>query len=114
MSVYYKEFITDDEAIRGIQEIKSHGIQDDDIYVITHENYRTEKLAEMASANTIGVAEEGLGTAIANAFKTKGEELRAKLEHIGFSLSEAVDLEQQLDEHKVIVVVKNKPAGLTL
>lgn len=114
MSVYYKKFTTDDEAVRGIQEIKSTGVRDDDIYVITHENYRTEKLAEMASANTIGDAEEGLGTAIANVFKSKGEELRAKLEHVGFSLSEAVDLEQQLDEHKVLVVVKYKPAGFTL
>ena len=112
MSVYYKEFMTDDEAIRGIQEIKTKAILEEDIYVLTHEDFRTEKLAEMASANKVGLAEQGLGSTIANVFKSKGDELRAKFEELGFSQPMAENLEKKLEEHQVIVVVKNPPAGL--
>lgn len=113
MGIYYKEFLTDDQAIRGVQELKVKGVHDHDIYVLTHEDYRTEKLAEMASANTIGVSEEGLGTAIANVFKSKENGLLTKLEHVGFSHSEAVDLEKKLEEHKVLVLAANQPEGFT-
>lgn len=112
MSVYYKEFMTDDEAIRGVQEIKTKGVPEQDIYVMTHEDFRTEKLAEMASANTVGLAEQGLRTSIANVFKSKGDELRVKFEELGFSKPMAENLEKKLEEHQVVVVVKNPPAGL--
>jgi len=113
MSVYYKEFMSDDEAIRGVQEFKTKGIQQDDIYLVTHEDYRTKKLSEMASANTVGLSEQGLGTSIANVFNSKGAELRSKFEELGFSQSEAEQLEKRLDEHTVVVVVKNAPPHLS-
>ncbi len=113
MSVAYKEYLTDEEAIRGIQEIKAKGVLEDDIYVITHENHRTSQIAEKADANTVGVTEQGLGTSIANVFRKKGDELRAQFEELGFSKPESEQLEQKLDLNKVVVVVKNSPAGFT-
>jgi hypothetical protein len=113
MSVTYKEYLTDDEAIRGIQEIKAKGVNENDIYVLTHENHRTNQVADMADANTVGVTEQGLGTSIANVFRKKGDELRAQFEELGFSQPEAEQLEEKLDEHKVVVVLKNTPAGFT-
>ncbi len=113
MSVAYKEYLTDEEAIRGIQEIKAKGVLEDDIYVITHENHRTSQIAEKADANTVGVTEQGLGTSIANVFRKKGDELRAQFEELGFSKPESEQLEQKLDQNKVVVVVKNSPAGFT-
>lgn len=41
MNVYYKEFMTDTDSIRGIQEIKNKGALVNDIYVLTHESDRT-------------------------------------------------------------------------
>ncbi|WP_394188211.1 general stress protein [Paenisporosarcina quisquiliarum] len=113
MSVTYKEYLTDEEAIRGIQEIKAKGVLEDDIYVLTHEDHRTSQVAEMADANTVGITEQGLGTSIANVFRKKGDELRAQFEELGFSKSESEQLEQKLDQNKVVVVVKNSPAGFT-
>ena len=113
MSVTYKEYLTDEEAIRGIQEIKAKGVQEDDIYVLTHEDNRTSQVAEMADANTVGITEQGLGTSIANVFRKKGDELRAQFEELGFSKPESEQLEQKLDQNKVVVVVKNSPAGFT-
>ena len=113
MSVTYKEYLTNDEAIRGIQEIKAKGVHEDNIYVLTHENHRTDQVAEMANANTVGVTEQGFGTSIANVFRKKGDELRAQFEELGFSKLESQQLEEKLDEHKVVVVVKNSPDGFT-
>lgn len=113
MSVTYKEYLTDEEAIRGIQEIKAKGVLEDDIYVLTHEDHRTSQVAEMADANTVGITEQGLGTSIANVFRKKGDELRAQFEELGFSKPESEQLEQKLDQNKVVVVVKNSPAGFT-
>jgi len=113
MSIYYKEFMTDDEAIRGVQEIKTKGVPEEDIYILTHKDFRTEKLAEMANANTVGLAEQGLGSSIANVFKSKGDELRLKLEGLGISQPMADDLEKKLEEHQIVMVVKNPPLDWT-
>lgn len=47
-------------------------------------------------------------------FAKKGDELRAKFEELGFSETEANNLESELDKGAVIVVVKDAPAGITL
>ncbi|MFX3674975.1 MAG: general stress protein [Paenisporosarcina sp.] len=113
MSATYKEYLTDDEAIRGVQQIKSKGIHEDDIYVFTHENSRKHDIAEKAHANIVGLPEQGLGTSLANVFRKKGDELRAQFKELGFSKSESEKLEEKLDEQKVVVVVKNATAGFT-
>ncbi len=113
MSVTYKEYLTNDEAIRGIQELKATGVHEDNIYVLTHESHRTNHVAELSDANTVGVTEQGLGTSIANVFRKKGDELRAQFEELGFSEPEAEQLEEKLDERKIIVVVKNSTEGFT-
>lgn len=114
MNVTYKEYLTDVEAIRGIQEIKNQGVQVDDIYVLTHENHRTKDLADKADANTVGLAEQGLGDTVSNVFRKKGDELRAQFQELGFSKPESEQLEEKLDEHKVVVVVKNPPTDFSL
>ncbi|WP_019413290.1 general stress protein [Paenisporosarcina sp. TG20] len=111
MTVMYKEYVTDEDAILGIQGIKAKGVHEDDIYVLTHENHRTNQVADMANANTVGMDEQGLGVSIANVFRKKGDELRAQFEELGFTEPEAENLEEKLDEDKVVVVVKNAPAG---
>ena len=113
MSVTYKEYLTDEEAIRGIQEIKTKGVLEDDIYVFTHEDRKTKLVTGRGASSAEGITEQGLGTSIANVFRKKGDELRAQFEELGFSKPESEQLEQKLDQNKVVVVVKNSPAGFT-
>lgn len=49
---------------------------------MTHEKDRTQKIADKADTNTIGVEEQGLGTTIKNVFQKTGDELRNKMEEI--------------------------------
>ena len=111
MTVFYKEFQTDDEAIAGIHHLKQKGILDTEIFVLTHEDQRTDSVADRADANVVGASETGIGTAAANVFRKKGDELRAQFEELGFTAEEAEALEEKLDEQRIIVVVKDIPEG---
>ena len=65
-------------------------------------------MAGNADANTIGLSEMGLGSAVGNIFSKKGDELRTKLEEIGFSKEEAERYEEKLDEGKILLMVTNR------
>ncbi|EJP84204.1 general stress protein 17M [Bacillus cereus VD142] len=48
------------EVVMKVKELELQGIHQNDIYVLTHEKYRTEKIADDTNTNTIGVKEQGL------------------------------------------------------
>ncbi|PRO65986.1 general stress protein [Alkalicoccus urumqiensis] len=114
MQPLYKEFYNDEEVVDAVQGIKEKGVSEDDIYVLTHDSDRTDRVADNADANTLGVNDMNFGTAAKNIFRKKGDELRAKFEELGFSKDMANELEEKLDQGKVIVVIPNAPDGMTL
>ncbi|KIL49639.1 general stress protein [Jeotgalibacillus soli] len=114
MGLFYKEFSNDEEVVNAVSSIKTKGVVEENIYIVTHDDDRTDRVAANADVNTVGVAETGLGTATKNIFRKKGDELRAQFQELGFTDSEAENLEDKLDRGKVIVVVKDAPEGLTV
>ncbi|QKS70089.1 general stress protein [Paenalkalicoccus suaedae] len=112
MNPLYKEFTNDEQAVAAIDAMKAKGISEDDIYVVTHDDDRTDRVADNADANTVGVSEQGLGTAAKNLFRKKGDELRAQFQELGFTVEKAEELEDHLDQGKIVVVVQNAPDGL--
>ncbi|MGW8264066.1 general stress protein, partial [Bacillus sp. LR--39] len=75
------------------------------VYVLAHDDDRTERLADNTNANTIGAKETGFKHAVGNIFNKKGDELRNKIHEIGFSEDEAAQFEKRLDEGKVLLFV---------
>ena len=114
MKPVYKEFKNDEEVVTAVNALKSQGVDEDNIYVITHDDDRTNRVADNADANTVGVSETGLGTSIKNVFRKKGDELRAKFEELGFSADESKLLEDKLDQGQIILAIKDAPSTLTL
>lgn len=114
MDPLYKEFHNDEEVVEAVNELKGKGVNEDNIYIVTHDDDRTDRVADNADANTIGVKEQSFGTAAKNVFRKKGDELRAKFEEVGFSTDKAHSLEDELDKGKIIVIVKDAPAGLAI
>jgi len=92
------------EVQEQIRLFQNEGYRDEQIFVLTHDRDRTSRIASKTDATTIGVAEEGLGTAIANIFRSTGDELRAKMRSLGISPSDAERLEAQMDQDKVLVL----------
>lgn len=101
------EFQDDQALISEVETLASRGISKDNLYVISHDDDRTNRIAEKVNANEIGVKETGLKVAMENMFNKKGDELRAKFEEIGFSADEASALEEKLDHGKVLLIHKN-------
>jgi hypothetical protein len=92
------------EAREQISRYKSLGYDKDHLYVLAHDKDRTKRIAEKTDAEQIGVYEEGLDTAIANIFRSRGDELRAKLRSMGVSPEEAERLEMEMDKDKIVII----------
>lgn len=107
MKPIVKEFQDDQELIDEVKAQSKKGVSKDDLYVISHDDDRTDRVAKQANGNEVGIKEEGLKVAIGNLFHKKGDELRAKLHEIGFSAKEADELEEQLDHGKILLIITN-------
>lgn len=94
------------QAVETVQELHAAGYNKEDIYVLAHNEDRTERIAEAADAGDIGIKEEGVFTTIANLFRSRGDELRATIESLGFTEAEAAFYEKELDMGKVVVIAK--------
>ncbi|CAM4091999.1 general stress protein [Paenibacillus alkaliterrae] len=87
-----------------VYKFQTEGYPKDNIYVLTHDKDRTKRIVNSTGAERIGVAEEGLGTAIANIFRSNGDELRAKMRSLGISRQDAERLEREMDQDKILVI----------
>jgi len=92
------------EVQAQINQLQNEGYSKDYIFVLTHDKDRTSRIADNTDASTIGIAVEGLGTAIANIFRSTGDELRAKMRSLGISKFDAERLENEMDNDKVLVI----------
>lgn len=113
MTLSYREYKQDDEAIRDIEHLKTEGVLPGDIYIFTDNAKRTNDLVKMASAKKVGMSETGVSTAISNLFNSKESVFISQFEELGFSRAEAEFLEQSVEDHKVVVAIKNMPEGFS-
>ena len=100
-----------DNGARAMEEIYNlhrQGYTPEDIFVLAHDRSRTEYLARAADVNTVSVEEEGLIQTFANWFRSRGDELRAKLESMGCTTREAEVYEAEMDRGKVIVMARTR------
>ncbi len=104
---FIKEYTNDVQLESDIAKLKTSNVHKDDIYVLAHDSDRTSRISNKAGTNTIGMSEMGVGSAVGSMFKSTGDELRTKLEEIGFSKDEASRYESHLDQGKVLLIVQN-------
>lgn len=104
MATEVKVAATLEEAREAVQAFSTAGYGQDHVYVLTHDGEGTDFVAYQTGANEPGVKEEGFMNALANLFRSKGDQLRSKLESLGVGEAEAADLEKELDKGKIVVV----------
>lgn len=95
----------EDAVLRAIRGFREEGHSLSEIYVLAHDDDQTEGLSRLTDTNTIGIMEEGMAAAFANLFRSRGNQLRAKLEALGISASEADRYESELDKGRIMVLV---------
>lgn len=71
MKPVVREYSNDETLQRDVEQLKSLGVAREDIYVLSHDDDRTERIAENADANTIGPREVGLKHAVGNIFSKR-------------------------------------------
>lgn len=95
------------DALHAVRELNRRGYKQDDIYVLAHDSEQTKELADATDANQISMAEEGVLSSVANVFRSRGEEIRSKLQAIGITEAEAERYEEELDQGRVLVITHN-------
>ncbi|GGF30268.1 general stress protein 17M [Halobacillus andaensis] len=102
---FIREYTNDENVMEDVKKLQHNGINSKDIYILTHDDDRTDRIASNVNANTIGLSEQDVKTFLNNIFSKKGDELRAKLQEIGLSEEDAHEYEEDLDEGKVLLIV---------
>ncbi|CAH1193713.1 General stress protein 17M [Paenibacillus plantiphilus] len=95
------------DALHAVRELNRRGYKQDDIYVLAHDSEQTKELADATDANQISMTEEGVLNSVANVFRSRGEEIRSKLQSIGITETEAERYEEELDQGRVLVITHN-------
>ncbi|MBP1964734.1 general stress protein [Paenibacillus aceris] len=111
MSIFTRVSVTSNlqEAQNKVQQLYREGFAREHIYVLTHSAEGTDFVANYTGAEQITMEEEGMLAAIANLFRSRGEELRAKMKALGVPDVETSRLERELDKGKILVLAK--PSG---
>ncbi|WP_101846221.1 general stress protein [Halobacillus sp. Marseille-P3879] len=107
MKPKFKVFHDDEHLSESIEKIRKDGVNDDDIYILAHDNDHVRRSKRKTDANKIGVKETGLGTATKNIFRGKDDKLISKMKEIGFEQDKAQKLEKELDKGKSLLIVTN-------
>lgn len=107
MKPIVKEFQDDMALVQEVEAQAAQGVAKEHLYIVSHDDDRTKRIADKVNANEIGVKEEGLKVALENMFNKKGDELRNKFQEIGFSEVEAGELEEKLDHGKILLLINN-------
>jgi Heat induced stress protein YflT len=92
------------QAREGIELFMRQGYTTEEIYLLAHDQNRTDNLTDALGTSEVGLEEQGIFGSIANVFRSRGNELRSKMESLGLTEAEADDYEKELDLGKVILV----------
>lgn len=107
MKPFIKGYLNDEHLKTDVSILRDKGVDKDDVYVLSHDDDRTSRVAGGAEANTVGINEMDFKEAVGNLFNSKGDELRTKLEEMGFTEAEAENYEEEMDEGKIFLMVTN-------
>ncbi|MCA1023741.1 general stress protein [Halobacillus litoralis] len=102
-----REYTNDEQLKDMVEKLKNEGLDNEEIYILSHDDDRTERISKSVYANTIGASEQDAKSVLTNIFSKKGDELRTKMQEIGFSKEEAGQYEEDLDEGKVLLIITN-------
>lgn len=92
------------QAKKEITQFMMQGFSKDEIYLLAHDEKRSDNLTDALDISDIGVGEQGVFASLANVFRSRGDELRSKLESLGLSQAAAERCEEEMDDGKVVIV----------
>ncbi|KAB7709145.1 general stress protein [Bacillus aerolatus] len=92
------------QAKSEIEGLLAQGYSLDDVYILAHDEHRSEDVSDALHTNEVGMKEQGVLNSMGNMFKSRGDELRSKMESLGLSQQEAETYEKELDKGKLVLI----------
>lgn len=92
------------QAKNEIEGLLAQGYSLDNVYILAHDDNRGEDITEALHTNEVGMKEQGVFSSMSNIFKSRGDELRSKMESLGLSEQEAETYEKELDKGKLVLI----------
>ncbi|WP_026695940.1 general stress protein [Peribacillus kribbensis] len=93
-----------ENGLQAKEKIDSLGFSKENVYLFAHDKDRSEHLTEATHTEEVGMGEQGLLSSLGNVFKSRGDELRSKMESLGLTKQEAAQYETELDKGRVVLV----------
>lgn len=106
MEPIVKEYTNDEKLEEVIKTLVQNNINNQDIYVLSHDDDRTTRIINNTNVQHVNYNKYDLQ----ESFSKKGDELREKLVEVGLSKEEASKYEEEMDEGKVFLIVKDNKA----
>lgn len=95
------------QAKEAVEAFKMEGVDTKNIYIFAHDKDRTDHITDALDAKEVGMKEQGIFDSVSNLFRSRGDELREKMQAVGLSKQEAETYERELDEGKLLIVASN-------
>ncbi|MFE8701911.1 general stress protein [Cytobacillus sp. FJAT-54145] len=96
------------QASNTVESMRSSGYEQKQIYIFAHDKYLSEQITDGTDTGEVGIKEQGIFESIGNVFRDRGDELRSKMRSLGLSQVEAEQMEEKLDEGKLILIGSNQ------
>ena len=96
------------EVKKSVVHFLNQGFRKEDVYIFAHDKDRSMDLTDATDTNGIEVTDQGVFEALANLFRSRGDELRSDMESLGLSYFEAQQFEGELDLGRVVIVATKK------
>ncbi|MFD1415874.1 general stress protein [Oceanobacillus jeddahense] len=107
---FVKSYTNDEMLERDVSKLKDNNISSNDIFVLSHDDDRTARIVNNTEVEGIDYNKQDIG----GDFEKPGDELREKLRELGIDNEDAHEYEEDMDEGKVFLIVKDNAAKSVL
>ncbi|MTH55605.1 general stress protein [Bacillus mangrovi] len=103
-----KAFVVENgvQAQEKIEELENQGISKNSIFLFAQDKERSEHLTEKTDAAKMDTIDTGLFNTLANAFRSRTEELTSKMAGLGMSQNEALKYEEELANGRIVILAR--------
>ena len=106
MTPIVKVYSNDEEIEVNINTLKDQKINAKDVFVLTHDPDRTERIVNNTEVSGINYYRSNVGDEVAK----QGDQLREKLQTLGVSEEDSQKYEELMDQGKVLLIVTDSRA----
>ncbi|KZZ83778.1 general stress protein [Bacillus sp. SJS] len=96
------------QAIEKVKNLEEQGISKNSIFLFAQDEDRSKHLTENTNTSKMKTLDKGLFNTMANAFRSRTEELTSKMAALGVSQNEALKFEEELANGRIVILAKEK------